>query len=213
MDQRPQSLGEEIANGVTHGVALLASLAALPLLLVFAPAPHDAWQEVGSVIFGTTLILLYTASTLYHAITAPRAKRVLRVLDHGAIYLLIAGTYTPFTLGALRGPVGWALLVTIWILAAIGIVAKCTLQFRYPRLSTIMYIGMGWLIVLALRPLLSHVSSTGLALLLAGGICYTAGVAFYFVFLPIAAAALFLLAIFVVVWFLRSDKRRPHRLN
>jgi hemolysin III len=104
---------------------------------------------------------------------------VLRVLDHGAIYLLIAGTYTPFTLGVLRGPVGWTFLVTIWALAVFGILAKCVYRFRFPRLSTALYLGMGWLIVLALRPLMTHVSPAGLAWLLAGGICYTAGVAFY----------------------------------
>lgn len=179
MDTRPQSLGEEIANSVTHGVALLASIAALPVLLIAASGRHDALQLVGSAVFGVTLVLLYAASTLYHAIPAPEAKRVLRVLDHGAIYLLIAGTYTPFTLGALRGPIGWTLLATIWVLALFGILAKCVYRFRYPRLSTALYIGMGWLIVLALRPLITHVSPPGLLWLLVGGICYTAGVAFY----------------------------------
>ena len=178
-DRRPQSLGEEIANSVTHGVALLASLAALPVLVLAASGRRDAWQLVGGVVFGATLVLLYSASTLYHAIPASAAKRVLRVLDHGAIYLLIAGTYTPFTLGVLRGPVGWTFLVTIWALAVFGILAKCVYRFRFPRLSTALYLGMGWLIVLALRPLMTHVSPAGLAWLLAGGICYTTGVAFY----------------------------------
>jgi hemolysin III len=178
-DRRPQSLGEEIANSVTHGVALLASLAALPVLVLAASGRRDAWQLVGGAVFGATLVLLYSASTLYHAIPSSGAKRVLRVLDHGAIYLLIAGTYTPFTLGVLRGPVGWTFLVTIWALAVFGILAKCVYRFRFPRLSTALYLGMGWLIVLALRPLMTHVSPAGLAWLLAGGICYTAGVAFY----------------------------------
>lgn len=179
MDKRPQSLSEEIANSVTHGVALVASIAALAVLLIAASRRHDAAQLVGSAVFGVTLVLLYAVSTLYHAIPAPRAKRVLRVLDHGAIYLLIAGTYTPFTLGSLRGPIGWTLLVTIWMLALFGILAKCVYRFRFPRLSTALYLGMGWLIVLALRPLITRVSPPGLVWLLVGGICYTAGVAFY----------------------------------
>ncbi len=178
-DRRPQSLGEEIANSVTHGVALLASLAAIPVLLLAASGPRDAWQLVGGAVFGATLVLLYSASTLYHAMPASATKRVLRVLDHGAIYLLIAGTYTPFTLGALRGPIGWTFLVTIWALAVFGILAKCVYRFRFPRLSTALYLGMGWLIVLALRPLMTHVSPAGLVWLLAGGVCYTAGVVFY----------------------------------
>ena len=179
MSERAQSFGEEIANSVTHGVALVASLAALPVLMLGALQRDDAWQLVGTMIFGVTLVLLYGASTLYHAVPAGEAKRVLRVLDHGAIYLLIAGTYTPFMLGALRGPVGWTLLVCIWALAVIGILAKCLYRFRFPRLSTALYLGMGWLIVLALRPLLAHVAPTGLALLVAGGLMYTGGVAFY----------------------------------
>ena len=176
---RPQSLGEEIANSVIHGVALLASLAALPVLVLAASGQRDPWQIAGATVFGATLILLYSASTLYHAVPSTGAKRVLRVLDHGAIYLLIAGTYTPFTLGALRGPIGWMLLVTIWALAIFGILAKWVYRFRFPRLSTALYLGMGWLILLALRPLIAHVSPAGLVWLIAGGVCYTAGVVFY----------------------------------
>ncbi len=178
MDLRSQSLGEEIANSITHGVAFVASLAALPLLLL-ATGGHDGWQVVGATVFGITLILLYLASTVYHALPASRAKQVFRVLDHSAIYLLIAGTYTPFTLGALRGPSGWVLLATVWVLAVLGIIAKCTVGFRYPRLSTSLYLAMGWLALFALRPLVTHVSTSGLAWLLAGGVCYTGGVAFY----------------------------------
>lgn len=179
IDHRPQSIGEEIANSVTHGVALLASLAALPVLMLAASGHRDPWQLMGGVVFGVTLVLLYAASTLYHAIPVSGAKRVLRVLDHGAIYLLIAGTYTPFTVGPLRGPIGWTLMLTIWAIALFGIAAKCVYRFRFPRLSTALYVGMGWLIVLALRPLMAHVSPAGLAWLLAGGVCYTGGVAFY----------------------------------
>ena len=179
MPARTQSLGEEIANATVHGIGLLASLAALPVLVVEAALRHDPWQIIGAGVFGITLVLLYAASTLYHSIPHPPAKRVLRLVDHGAIYLLIAGTYTPFSLGALRGPVGWTILATIWSLALVGIVAKCIHRFRYPRLSTALYVGMGWLIVLAFHPLVTHVSPSGVAWLLAGGLCYTGGVGFY----------------------------------
>lgn len=177
--ERPQTVGEEIANSVTHGAALVGSIAAIPVLVLAAASRQDVWQMVGGTIFGVTLVLLYLASTLYHAFPAGRAKGVLRVLDHSAIYLLIAGSYTPFTLGALRGPWGYTLLSVIWTLAVLGIVAKLTLGFRFPRLSTLFYVGMGWLIVVALHPLVTHVSPAGLAWLLAGGLCYTGGVAFY----------------------------------
>lgn len=179
MSDRRLSLGEEIANSVTHGVALLASLAALPILLVVAVARGDPWQVVGAAIFGATLIMLYTASTLYHAFPESRAKRVFRVLDHSAIYLLIAGTYTPFAFGPLRGPWGWALLGAVWALAALGITAKATLGFRFPRLSTAIYLVMGWLAVIAFRPLSTQVGRAGMAWLIAGGLCYTAGVIFF----------------------------------
>lgn len=179
MNGRTQSFGEEIANSVTHGAGLLAAIAAIPLLLLASTGPRDVWQIVGVAIFGAALVLLYLASTLYHALPASRAKRALRVLDHSAIYILIAGTYTPFTLGVLRGAWGWALLVAIWALALFGIAAKCTLGFRFPRLSTLLYLGMGWLVVIAIRPLIAAVSPAGLAWLVAGGLCYTGGVFFY----------------------------------
>ena len=179
MMDRDQTLGEEIANSVTHGVGLLASLAALPILIIWAARRGDPWQVVGGSLFGASLILLYLASTLYHAIPRERVKRLLRVLDHSAIYLLIAGTYTPFTLGVLRGPWGWTLLGTIWALAILGVIAKCTVGFRYPRLSTALYVAMGWLVIVAIRPLSAQISPAGLALLAAGGLCYTGGVAFF----------------------------------
>ena len=179
MADRPLSLGEEIANSVTHGVAALASVAALPILVAVAVVRGDPWRVVGGAIFGATLILLYTASTLYHALTHSGAKRVFRVLDHSAIYLLIAGTYTPFALGALRGPWGWSLLGAVWALAALGITAKATLGFRFPRLSTAVYVGMGWLAVIAFRPLLAQIGLPGVMWLIAGGLCYTAGVIFF----------------------------------
>lgn len=177
--ERAQTLGEEIANSVTHGAGLLASIVAIPVLTLAAAQRGDPWQVAGGVVFGVTLVLLYLASTLYHAVPHPRAKGVLRVLDHSAIYLLIAGTYTPFTLGALRGPWGWGLLVTIWALAVMGIAAKLLVGFRFPRLSTVVYLAMGWLIVVAIEPLVTHVPPGGLAWIAAGGLFYTGGVVFY----------------------------------
>ena len=179
MAERRLSLGEEIANSVTHGIAALASVAALPILMIVTLGRGDPWQVAGGAIFGGTLVMLYLASTLYHALPHPRAKRVFRILDHSAIYLLIAGTYTPFALGALRGPWGWTLLVAVWSLAALGVTAKATLGFRFPRLSTAVYIVMGWLGVIAFKPLLTHIGVAGMMWLLAGGLCYTAGVIFF----------------------------------
>lgn len=179
MGEQAPTRGEEIANSITHGIGLTASLLALPVLVLIATARHDPWQVVGAAIFGTTLVLLYAASTLYHALPVSRAKRVFRVLDHSAIYLLIAGTYTPFTLGVLRGPWGWSLFGTVWGLTVVGIVVKATLGFRFPRLSIAVYLLMGWLVVVAIRPLVARVSPAGLAWLVAGGLSYTVGVVFF----------------------------------
>lgn len=176
---RPQTLVEEIANSCTHGIGALASVAALPLLVLASRGSRDAWQLAGGVIFGATLVLMYLSSTLYHAAPNGRTKQLLRTIDHSAIYLLIAGTYTPFMLGALRGAGGWALLAVIWSIAALGIVAKWTIGFRFPRLSTVLYLAMGWLILVAIQPLVTHVSAAGLAWIVAGGLCYTGGVVFY----------------------------------
>lgn len=175
---RPQSLGEEIANSVSHGVGFVAALAALPVLLLGA-SRHGATAVVAAGVFGATMALLYLTSALYHALGPGRAKRVFRVLDHGAIYLLIAGTYTPFTLGALRGPWGWTLFGVVWGLAGVGIVLKARGGIRFPRLSTALYLGMGWLVVVAAQPLLQRVPAWGLFWLAAGGIAYTVGVGFY----------------------------------
>ncbi|MEP6691868.1 MAG: hemolysin III family protein [Gemmatimonadaceae bacterium] len=179
MAERAPTLGEEIASSITHGAGLAASLVALPVLVAAGVASGDNWRIVGGVIFGVTLVLLYTASTIYHALPASTAKRVFRVLDHSAIYLLIAGTYTPFLLGVLRGPWGWSLLAIVWALAAAGITAKATIGFRWPHLSTAIYLSMGWLILVAIRPLAAQVSTAGLGWLIAGGIAYTSGVVFY----------------------------------
>lgn len=171
--------GEEIVHALTHGIGLALSVAGLVVLVVAATLRGDAWHITGSAVFGTTLVLLYAASTLYHGIGAPRAKRILQRLDHVAIYLLIAGTYTPFALVSLRGAWGWALLAVIWTLALLGIVLELCIPGRVRRLSVSLYLAMGWLAVVALGPLIRSVHPEGLLLLLLGGIAYTVGVAFY----------------------------------
>jgi hemolysin III len=175
------SLGEEVAHSVTHGVGIVLAIAGLTVLVAFAALRGTVWHVVGCSIFGATLVLAYAASTAYHAIppSLPRAKHVLRVLDHSAIFLLIAGTYTPFTLVNLRGPWGWTLLAVVWTLAVAGIVFKAVLIGRLRVLSVAFYVAMGWLVVVAAKPLAHSVSFGGLALLAAGGVAYTAGVAFY----------------------------------
>jgi hemolysin III len=174
-----ESFAEEFASTVTHGVGLLLSLGGLTVLVVLAALRGTAWHIVSCAVYGATLVLLYTASTLYHAVRTPRAKRILRILDHGAIYLLIAGTYTPFTLVTLRGGLGWTLFGLVWGLAIVGIVFKVFHVTRFPILSTLVYLSMGWLVVIAWRPVMRMIPGGGLALLLAGGIAYTAGVLFY----------------------------------
>ncbi len=173
------SFGEELANGITHGLGIVLAIAGLAVMVAFATLYGDAWHIVASSIFGATLILLYTSSTLYHSIPIERIKQALRALDHSAIFLLIAGTYTPFLLVNLRGPWGWSLLVAIWSLALGGIFLRLKLRGRRHGLVVATYIAMGWLVVVATQPMLAAVAPGGLALLAAGGIVYTAGVAFY----------------------------------
>ncbi len=177
--KRPQSLGEEISNAFSHAVGLTATLVAAPFLIASTIRHGSPWTIIGSVIFAGTIVLLYLASALYHALPAGKAKRVFRVLDHGAIFFLIAGTYTPFMLGVLRGPWGWTLLFLVWSLAIFGVTAKAVGGIRRPRLSAGLYLAMGWLILIAIQPLRSHMPSTGIVWLLAGGIAYTGGVAFF----------------------------------
>ena len=176
---RSQSLGEEIANSVSHGVGLVAALLALPFLILAAARGGRAAAVVGASVFAATVVLLYLASTLYHALPPRKVKRVFRVIDHSAIFLLIAGTYTPFTLGVLRGAWGWTLFALVWGLAALGVTLKAVGGIKHPRLSTALYLGMGWLALLAIRPLWLRVPASGLLWLVAGGVMYTAGVAFY----------------------------------
>ena len=176
--ERVQSLGEEIANSVTHGVGALASVAVLPFL-VLAGLPHGAGVVAGNVVFGASLFLLYISSTMYHSLARNRAKRVLRIIDHSAIYVLIAGTYTPFMLGVLRGAWGWSLLSVVWGLAVLGVSLTSAVGVKFPRASVVIYILMGWLIVVAIKPLTTHLPLAGLAWLVAGGLAYTGGAVFY----------------------------------
>ncbi len=176
---RRYSVAEEVAHAITHGVGLLLSIAALVLLIVFSILRGDAWHVVSCSIFGATLVLLYAASTFYHAIPSPRAKDVLRVLDHAAIYLLIAGTYTPFMLVNLRGGWGWALFGVVWGLALFGVVLEGAAKQRVKVLSLVLYLGLGWLVAIAFKPLLDNVAVGGLVLLVLGGLAYSGGVVFY----------------------------------
>ena len=171
--------GEEIASSVIHGLGILFSVAGLGVMTAFATAFGNVWHIVSVSIFGGTMIIMYTSSTLYHSIPLPRVKAVMRVLDHSSIFLLIAGTYTPFTLVSLNGVWGWTLFGVIWGLALAGIVIELTPLKRWRILQVGLYLGMGWAVVVAAKPMLANVPPGGLKLLLAGGLCYTLGVIFY----------------------------------
>jgi hemolysin III len=177
--KRGQSRGEEIANSLSHGLGLIASLVAAPFLVLHAVRQGDAGFIAGASIFAATMVLLYLASTLYHALPIGHAKRMFRVIEHSAIFLLIAGTYTPFTLGVLNGIWGWTLLVLVWGIAVAGVTLKALNRMAHPILSTGLYLLMGWLIVIAAQPLLDRVPATGLLWLVAGGLAYTLGVVFF----------------------------------
>jgi len=171
--------GEEIANSLTHGLGLALSIAGLSVLVTLAALRRDAWTVVGCAVFGAALVLLYAASTCYHALRVRRWKRVLRVFDHAAIFLLIAGTYTPFMLANLRGPWGWSLFGVVWALAVTGIVLKAFWTGRFEVLSTLIYLFMGWLVLIGIRPLVEALPHTSLVLLFAGGAAYSLGTLFY----------------------------------
>ena len=173
------SIKEEIAHSITHGVGLLLSVLGLVTLLVYSNQYGDAWHVVSSSIYGATLIALYASSTLYHAVTIPDLKKMLQKLDHAAIFLLIAGTYTPFTLVNLRGGWGWTLFGMVWSIAIAGMVMELIVSKRYKRISLGLYLGLGWLVMIAIEPMLANVASGGLLLLLAGGLFYSLGVIFY----------------------------------
>ncbi|MFW5947798.1 MAG: PAQR family membrane homeostasis protein TrhA [Gemmatimonadota bacterium] len=175
---RPMSR-EEVANLVTHGIGMVAAIVGAAVLVVLAALHGDVWEIVGVSVFATSLVALYTASTLYHAARDPVLKARLKVLDHAAIYLLIAGSYTPFMIGELRGGWGWSLFGVIWGLAVAGIGLKLAFIGRFRLLSTIVYVAMGWLVLVAVVPLVRNLEPVTLAWLVAGGIAYTAGTPFY----------------------------------
>ena len=170
---------EELANALTHGLGAAAALAGGAVLVTLAALKGDGWQLAGAIVFGVCLLLLYLASTLYHAVQHPVLKGRLKVFDHCAIYLLIAGTYTPFTLVGLRGPWGWGLFAAIWTLAVAGVMFKLFFTGRFRGLSTAIYIAMGWLVLVAIKPLLAALDAWTFGWLLAGGVCYTLGTVFY----------------------------------
>ena len=177
--ERDQSRGEEIANSISHGIGLVTAIVGIPFLILHAARQGDAGFIVGASIFSATVVILYLASTLYHALPTGKAKRVFRVIEHSAIFLLIAGTYTPFTLGVLRGAWGWTLFGVVWGLAAVGVALKAFERTSHPVLSTGLYLLMGWVVVIAVDPLLTRVPTAGLLWLVAGGLSYTAGVVFF----------------------------------
>ena len=177
--RKPYSLGEEIFNSVSHGIGGLLSIAGTVVLIVFCAVYSDAWAVVSASIYGASLIILYTMSTLYHAITNNKAKNFFRIMDHDTIFFLIAGTYTPFTLVTLRGPVGWVLFGIVWGAAIIGIVLNSIDLERFRKPSVICYILMGWAIIFAIKPMINALPSVSLIFLLTGGIFYTVGIIFY----------------------------------
>ena len=173
------TVGEEIANSITHGIGAALSIAGLTLLVSLAAIYGDVWRVVSFSIYGSSLVLLYLCSTLYHSIQHPKAKRILRIFDHSAIYLLIAGSYTPFTLVSMRGPWGWSLFGVVWGLALLGIAFKTVFIGRYEKWATAAYVLMGWLVVIAFKQMLVTVPPGGIIWLVIGGVVYTSGVLFY----------------------------------
>lgn len=179
LKDRLQTAGEELANTLSHGIGLLAAIAATPFMVIRAVGLGDPAFVVGVSIFCATMIVLYLSSTVYHYLPPGRAKRVCKDIDHSAIYLLIAGTYTPFTLGALNGPWGWTLFGIVWAIAAFGVLMKSLRKLNHPVLSVGLYLIMGWIILVAMHPLTREVPTAGIAWLAAGGASYTLGIAFY----------------------------------
>ena len=175
----PSTVGEEIANAVTHGIGAVLSVVGLVLLIVRAEQTGDPWRLLSFTIFGITMVMLYVTSTLYHSLAHTRAREVFKVLDHSLIYVLIAGTYTPFALINLRGPWGWSLFGVLWGLAIAGILFKLVFAGHFHRASTVLYLAMGWMGVIAAKPLLAEVPTGALGWLLGGGVAYSLGTAFY----------------------------------
>jgi hemolysin III len=177
--ERDQTRGEEIANSVSHGLGFAAVLVTAPLLIAHAARVGTPQFVVGVCIFIGSAAFLYLSSCLYHALAAGPAKDTFRIIEHSAIFVLIAGTYTPFMLGALRGPWGWTLVSLVWVLAVLGVLLKTRSRVTHPMLSLALYLGMGWLIIIAIRPLVRFVPMPGIVLILAGGLAYTVGTAFF----------------------------------
>jgi hemolysin III len=180
------TLGEEIANGIIHGVGVTLSISALTMLIIFAAQAHNGWALGAGIVYGISLVVEYAASTLYHSFPQPRVKHIFKILDHAGIYLLIAGTYTPFTLVTLRdaslGPVahvGLWLFGVVWGLAVIGIATEAFWTYRPRWVSAVVYLIMGWLVVVAMQPLVGGIAPAGLWLVVSGGLCYTVGTVFY----------------------------------
>lgn len=176
--KRPYTLGEEIANSIIHGIGVGLSVAALVLLIVYS-ASTDGWRIASALVFGIALVLEYTASTLYHSFPQPKVKHVFKILDHAGIYLLIAGSYTPFVLVTIRDTGGWWLFIFVWTAAVIGISTEAFWAYRPRWLSVVVYLAMGWAVVGAIKPLLAAVDPAGVWLLVAGGLAYTVGTIFY----------------------------------
>ncbi|MFK0572642.1 PAQR family membrane homeostasis protein TrhA [Endozoicomonas sp.] len=176
---RSYSLAEEIANSITHGLGALLSVAGLTLLVTYAAHQADVWRIVSFSIYGATMVLLFMASTLYHSFQHPKTKRIFKILDHCSIYLLIAGTYTPFLLVSMRSVTGWILFAVIWTLAVLGVIFKVVFGSRYKKLSVSTYVLMGWLVLVASGELADNLSTGGIYWLVAGGLLYTLGVIFY----------------------------------
>lgn len=173
-----ESHAEEVASSISHGIGAVLSLIGL-IVMVRLAIPQSPWHVVGVSIFGTSLVLLYSASAIYHAVASHGRKRLFRILDHVLIFVLIAGSYTPWLLVNLRGPWGWTLLAVVWGIALAGTVLKVFHLPRFDKLSTALYVAMGWLVCVALKPMVENVSPTAIAWLVAGGLCYTGGVLFY----------------------------------
>ena len=172
---RPQTWGEELANAISHGIGFLFALASLPILVAFAARHGSAVNVVAASVFAATMIVLYLVSALYHALPAGHGKTWLNRLDHAAIYVFIAGSYTPFVLGVLHGAWGWSLFGVVWSVAAIGVTAKLFNRLKHPLWSTGLYVAMGWVALVAVQPMLQRMPGAGLAWLVAGGLAYTLG--------------------------------------